>query len=65
MSEEMEVLKGYVESLGLHEKDTLVISDITQLLEDLKDNGEYGLANWVSACNPRELARFIKEEMEF
>ena len=60
--EEMYVLQEYFESLGLKGK-VLTNEDLALLKSELKDAGEFGLAQWVGALkNPIELLDYIKEE---
>lgn len=47
MQEELEVLKGYVESLGLHEKEKLTLVDKHNLVALLEEADEIVLANYV------------------
>lgn len=49
MKEDLEILKGYVEGLGLNLKETLQESDRTALYNDLYDSGEFGLANYIKS----------------
>jgi hypothetical protein len=58
--EELELLKQYVESLGLHEKKTLTMGDCSALRTALRDAYELGLADYIERLGgPEELAEFI------
>ena len=60
MDEELEVLKQYVESLGLHEKDTITMGDLSELRTMLRDADEMGLADYVERLGgPEELEDLI------
>jgi hypothetical protein len=60
MDEELEVLKQYVESLGLHEKSGLTTDDVSNLRNDLLESDESSLANYVTALKtPAALEDFI------
>jgi len=60
MNEELEVLKGYVESLGLHEKDCITMGDLSSLRSALRDGDELGLADYVERLQtPEALQDFI------
>lgn len=47
MDEELEVLRQYVESLGLHEQSTVSEADRLALIESLQDSDEDTLAKYV------------------
>lgn len=60
MTEEMEVLKQYVESLGLDTESGISLTHMSTLRNTLSDAGEFGLADWVGRMNsPGELEDFI------
>lgn len=62
--EELEVLKQYVESLGLHEKETLTLGDCSALQTALRDAYELGLADYVERLGgPEELTDFIQNTL--
>lgn len=62
--EELELLKQYVESLGLHEKETLTLGDCSALRTALRDAYELGLADYVERLGgPEELGEYIKETL--
>jgi hypothetical protein len=62
MSEELLVLKEYVESLGLNGRE-LTDEDMDTLRNELREAGEYGLANWVANLDsPKELLEYISED---
>lgn len=62
MSEELIVLKEYIESLGLNQK-ILTADDLLILKNELKDAGEFGLANLVAGLNgPEELLEYVGTE---
>ena len=60
MDEELEVLRGYVESLGLHEKTELTSQDKADLVESLRDADETTLATYINnLSSPTELLDLI------
>jgi hypothetical protein len=60
MDEDVEVLKQYVESLGLHEKSELTHDDFIALICDLDAGSEKSLADYVKGLGgPDELADLI------
>ena len=60
MQEELEVLKGYVESLKLHEKSTITMGDLSDLRTSLRGADEFGLADYVERLGtPEELQDLI------
>lgn len=60
MQEELEVLKGYVETLGLHEKDCITLTDQISLRDALREGDETGLADYIERLNsPNELEDLI------
>ena len=62
MSEELVLLKEYAESLGLIGKE-LTHDDLVDLKQELRDAGEMGLANFISALGgPKELEDYLVEE---
>ena len=62
MSEELIVLKEYIESLGLNQK-ALTNEDLVVLKNELKDAGEFGLARLVEGLSgPEELLEYVGEE---
>lgn len=64
MSEELIVLKEYMESLGLT-RDSTSHGDLQLLENDLKDAGELGLADLVHGLNsPEELWEYFGTEEE-
>lgn len=64
MNEEIEVLKGYVESLGLNEKENLTKSDLRELSASLRDADEDSLANYVDQLGtPEALKEFIADTL--
>lgn len=64
MQEDLEILKGYIEGLGLINKPSLELSDWIALKTDLHDAGEFGLALWVDSLgSPGALEEFIRENL--
>ncbi|CAM6004835.1 unnamed protein product [Sphagnum balticum] len=60
MDEELEVLKQYVESLGLHEKTGIVMGDVASLRTALREADEFGLADYMERLKgPEELEDLI------
>lgn len=60
MQEELEVLKGYVETLGLHEKMPITLTDQLNLRHLLREADEFGLADYVERlASPGELEDLI------
>ena len=60
MNEEIEVLRQYVEALGLHEKDKITEEDRKNLIHDLNEAFETGLARYVKGLGgPAELEDLI------
>lgn len=60
MNEELEVLKQYVESLGLHDKTGITNEDWLSLIDDLTQGSETGLARYVKNLGgPEELEDLI------
>jgi hypothetical protein len=60
MDEELEVLKQYVESLGLHEKTGIGMGDVASLRTALREADEFGLADYVERLKgPEELEDLI------
>lgn len=61
MNTDLAVIMEYIESLKLDEKPNLNETDLIQLHNELKDNGEYGLANFVKGLkDPNELKDFFE-----
>lgn len=59
-NDDVEVLKGYVEALGLDKKSAITLTDWITLREDLRDAGELGLADYVDRLgSPGELEDLI------
>lgn len=62
MSEELTVLKEYIQGLGINPKNTTK-EELTLLKEELMDAGEFGLARLVKELNgPEELLEYVGEE---
>lgn len=62
MLEELAVLKEYFESLGLNNKE-ITQEDLFELKTELKDAGEFGLADLISKLkDPKEILDYIGEE---
>ena len=62
MQEDLEVLKGYIESLGLLTKSEITIDDLKLLRDTLNESDEYGLADYVSnLTSPNELIEMITQ----
>jgi hypothetical protein len=62
MSEELVVLKSYVDTLGLDLKN-LKNEDLLVLIQALEDGDEMGLVGWVSSLNsPSQLLDYVGEE---
>lgn len=60
MDEDIEVLKGYVESLGLDKKTDISSQDKQDLINSLRDADEDTLAAYVSSLkSPAELQDLI------
>jgi hypothetical protein len=60
MQEEIEVLREYVKSLGLHEKEGITLEDKRELELMLRDAHEKGLADYVkNLANANELEDLI------
>lgn len=60
MGEELEVLKQYVEELGLDGKDNITLDDWSTLSTRLREADEFGLADYVvNLGSPTELQDFI------
>jgi len=64
MHEDLVVLKGYIESLGLAEKAEITFNDMKQLEESLNESDEISLAKYVSSLkDPRELKELIEDTL--
>ncbi len=61
MSEELVLLKEYMDSLGLSQKE-LDRTDLINLSNELYDAGEFGLARLVGGLRPEELREYVGEE---
>ena len=62
VSEELIVLKEYIESLGF-DPTNMSMDDLINLKNELKNAGEFGLARLVSTLNnPGELLEYVGEE---
>jgi hypothetical protein len=60
MQSDIELLREYVEMLKLNEKESLELRDWITLREELKEAGEYGLANYIDSLGtPGELQDLI------
>lgn len=58
--EEIEVLKQYIEELGLHEKEGITVGDWSALRSRLRETDEFGLADYVERLgSPEELEDLI------
>lgn len=63
MDEETEVLKQYIESLGLHEKETISVEDKKELEMSLRDADENGLADFVKRTPANELQDYVRDTL--
>lgn len=62
MSEELIVLKEYIDSLGFEPK-TMTKEDLVTLKNELKEAGEMGLSRLIASLSgPEELLDYVGEE---
>jgi hypothetical protein len=62
LSEELTLLREYYESLELNRKE-MTLEDLAMLKSELKEAGEYGLADLVGNLkSPEEFFEYVQEE---